>query len=191
MKRFLIGIFCLFFICAALPAAADEMVSLKLGYQSLTPSGTLAGNSNGVGTEIDVERDTNLSDSEDLTAEVALQFGIARLSLGYLPMEYSGTGQITINGQFNGQSFSVGDVVSTKVKLNLYDLGLTLNLINLDDMPVRLQLGPELAVKMVEAEVDFVDTVAGIKEHESASVPIPTIGARARVGLSDFVSIVA
>ena len=72
-------------------ALADEMVSLKAGYQLLSPSGTLAGIASGVGTEIDVERDLDLGDSENLTAEVALQFGDLRLSLNYLPIEFSGT----------------------------------------------------------------------------------------------------
>ncbi len=153
---------CALLVFLALPVLADETVSLKLGYQSLTPSGTLAGNQNGVGTRIDIEKDTNLDDSEGVTAEVAFQFGRSRLSLGYLPMEYSGSGQMTVSGNYNGLPFSVSDTVQTKVKLDLYDIGYTFNLINLDDSPIRFQLGPELAVKVVDAEVEFSDAVAGI-----------------------------
>ncbi len=174
----------------ALPASADEMVSFKLGYQTLAPSGTLAGNQNGVGAQLDVEQDMNLDDSEDVTAEAALQFGAMRLSLGYLPVSYSGTGTLTVSGTFNGQTITAGDTVSTDVNLDIYDLGLTLNLVNLDDGPIRLQLGPEIAVKVVDASVDFVDTTALFTESESGTFPIPTIGARARVGLSDFISVV-
>ena len=182
---------CTLLAVMALPAFADEMVSLKVGYQSLTPSGTLAGNQNGVGTQIDVEKDLNFDDSEDLTAEIAFQLGISRLSLNYLPVEYSGTG--SFNGTYNGQSFTFNDAVQSKVKLNIYDIGYTLNLINLDDLPVRIQLGPEIAVKVVDAEVDFKATGPGvsINESDSATVPIPTLGARARFGFSDFVAVVA
>ncbi|MCF6177957.1 MAG: hypothetical protein L3J63_01015 [Geopsychrobacter sp.] len=178
----------LFFI--TMPALADEVVSLKLGYQSLAPSGTLAGNKNGVGARIDIEKDVNLADSEGLTAEVAFQFGRSRLSLGYLPIDFAGSGQMTISGNYNGQAFSATDTVTSKVKLNLYDIGYTFNLINMDDTPIRFQLGPEIAVKVIDAQIDFVDVAAGINEHDSATLPIPTIGARTRIGLADYLAIV-
>ncbi len=182
---------CVLLIFLALPAFADEMVSLKVGYQSLAPSGTLAGNQNGVGTQIDVEEDLNFDDNQDLTAEVAFQFGRSRLSLGYLPIDFAGSGNF--NGTFNNQAFTVADAVQAKVKLTLYDVGYTLNLLNLDDLPIRVQLGPELAVKVVDAEVDFKASGLGeaIDESDSATVPIPTLGARARLGLSDFLAVVA
>ncbi len=184
-------LFCTLLIFCTMPAFADETVSLKLGYQTLTPSGTLAGAKNGVGTRIDIERDMNLDDNEDLTAELAFQLGRSRLSLGYLPMEYVGTGTLTVTGTYNGRTITASDTVRTKVKLDLYELGYTFNLINLDDGPIRFQLGPELAVKVVDAEVDFTDVTAGFTEHDSATVPIPTLGARTRVGLSDFLAVTA
>lgn len=182
---------CLLLVLLALPALADETVSLKVGYLTLTPDGTLAGNKNGVGTHVAVDRDLNLDDSSDVIAEAALQLGSSRLSLGYMPIEFAGTGQMTLNGSYNGQNFSATDTVQTKVKLNLYDIGYTYNLINMDDTPIRLQLGPELAVKVIDAEVDFVDAVAGINEHDSGTVAIPTLGGRARIGLADYLALVA
>ncbi|WP_020675139.1 hypothetical protein [Geopsychrobacter electrodiphilus] len=182
---------CMLLVFIAIPSFADEMVSLKLGYQSLTPSGTIAGNKNNVGTRIDIEKDNNLGDSKGVTAEVAFQLGNSRLSLGYLPIEFSGTGQMSVSGSYNGQTFSAADTVRSKIKLDLYDIGYTYNLINFDDTPVRFQLGPEVAVKVVDAKIDFVDETTIFNEHDSATVAIPTIGARARVGLSDYLAIVA
>ena len=191
MYRFRILLCCVLFALVAMPVFADEMVSVKVGYQSLTPSGTIAGNQSGVGTQIDVENDLNFADNEDLTAEVAFQLGIARLSLGYLPIEFSGSGNFT--GTYNGQTFTAADATEASVNLSLYDLGLTLNLINLDDLPVRIQIGPEIAVKVIDAEVAFKATGVGvsINESDSGTVPIPTIGARARFGLSDYIAVVA
>ena len=191
MSKLRMIICCALLVFMALPAFADEIVSAKLGYQSLAVSGTLAGNQNGIGTQVDVENDLNLADSEDMTAEIALQLGRSRLSLGYLPLEFAGTGQMTVTGAYNGQTFNLNDVVQTKVKLTIYDVGYTFNLLNLDDLPIRVQFGPELAVKVVDAEVDFVDAAAGINEHDSATIPVPTLGGRARIGLSDFIGIVA
>jgi len=173
-------------------ALADETISGKLGYQLLSPSGTLAATTNGVGTQVDIERDLKLDDSENVTAEVALQLGNFRLSLNYLPIEFSGTGTMTVTGTFKGQDFSAGDKVNSKLTLDLYDIGLTYYVINLDDLPTRFQLGLELAVKVANAEVKFndLDGLNTFSETESVTAPIPTLGARARIALSDFVGIV-
>lgn len=181
---------CVLLLTLATAGWADEMVSLKAGYQVLEPSGTLAGNKGSIGAHLDVENDLNLDDSEEVTAEAAFQLGAVRLSLGYLPINYAGTGKLTVSGTYNGQTLTANDVVSTDVQLDIYDLGLTLNLVNIDDGPLRFQLGPELAVKLVDAEVKLVNETANYTEQESATVPIPTLGARARIGLSDFVSLV-
>lgn len=171
-------------------ARADELLSLKGGYQLLSPSGSLAGTVNGIGQQLDLDRDLNLDDSQNITAEIALQWGAARLSLNYLPIEFSGAGTLTVAGTFNGQSFSVSDRVNSRLTLDLYDFGLTYYLINLDDLPTRFQLGLELAVKVVDAEVRFHDLTQDFDESEAVTAPIPTLGARARIGLSDLLAVV-
>jgi len=172
-------------------ALGDELFMGKLGYQLLSPSGTLAGNSGSVGTKVDLDKDLNLDNSQNLTAEIALQWGDARLSLNYLPINFSGTGTMTLNGTFNDQSFAVNDVVKSEININLYDIGFTYFLVNLDDLPTRIQLGLELAVKVADTEVSFKDSTAvpAISETQSATVPIPTVGARARIALSDYLGV--
>ncbi len=178
-------------VMSAGAAPADELLSIKLGYQNLSPSGTVAGRRNNIGTKIDIEKDMDLGESNGLTAEVALQLGRSRLSLGYLPIEYSGTGQMRVDGTFNGQPFSASDIVQSAIKLDLYDIGYAFYLLNLDDLAIRLQLGPEVAIKVVDAAVDFVDVSSAINEHESATVGIPTVGGRARLALADYLGAVA
>lgn len=169
--------------------SADEIISVKLGYQVLEAEGSIAGRVNGTGQSVDVERDLNLDDSEGVTAEVALHLGDSRLSLNYLPVEFSGTGTLTLNGTFNGQAFSTNDSVQTDLDINIYDFGYTYYLINIDDLPARIQIGPELAVKYIEADIRFNDITQGFVETESVSAPIPTIGGRARIAISDYVGI--
>ena len=41
----------------AAPVLADEAILVKAGYQMLEPSGTFAGSKNGIGTEVDLEKD--------------------------------------------------------------------------------------------------------------------------------------
>jgi outer membrane protein len=174
----------MFFALSVVPAMADEMISFKAGYLSLSPEGEFAVFSGGVGTKVDMEDDLGFDDSEEFMAEAAVQLGSFRLTAGYLPLKFSGSGRTT-GSIFNGQPF-VG-TVDSDVDIDLYDVGLTWYLLNFDDLPVRLQLGPEVSVKYVEADISMRSITAS--ESESVSVPVPTIGLRGRVGLSDFLGL--
>lgn len=177
-------------LLAAGPALADEIVSLKAGYLTLSPEGQFAVFSNGIGTQVDMEDDLGFEDSEDLTVEAAVQLGPFRLSAGYLPIQFSGDGTLTRSVTFDGQTFAASTVVDSDVDIDLYDVGLTWYLLNLDDLPVRVQLGPELSVKWVDADLSIDDRSTGIGASESVSAPVPTIGLRGRLGLSDLLGLV-
>ncbi len=169
---------------------ADELLSLKGGYQLLSPEGSVAGTVNGVGQQLDLERDLNLDDSENVTAEIALHWGKSQISFNYLPIGFSGTGTLTVEGEFNGEPFSVDDSVKTDLDINLYDIGYTYYLLNFDDLPTRLQLGLELAVKIADVDVTFHDLTQNFSESESGTLPIPTVGVRTRVALADFLGLI-
>jgi hypothetical protein len=176
-------------------ALADEIVSLKAGYLMLSPEGTFAVDGNLLaGTEVDLDTDLGFDDSEDYFVEGALNLGPFRLAVSYLPLEFTGAGALTRQIVFNNRTFDVAAATSSEVKLDIIDAGLTWHIINIDDLPTRIQLGPELAVKLVDADLTMtgVEAVTGlsITETESAQVPIPTIGGRLRIGLSDFIGLI-
>lgn len=173
-----------------LSALADELISFKAGYQLLEPEGSIAGTVNGVGQRLDVDDDLNLDDSENVTGEISINWGNSKLSFNYLPIKFSGTGNLTLSGQFNGQSFTIGDTVNSDLTIDLYDIGYTYYLLNFDDLPTRFQLGLELAVKIADADVNFRNRTQGYVESESVTAPIPTIGVRTRVALADFLGLV-
>ena len=177
------------FLFLSTTSFADELFSLKGGYQLLSPEGSIAGTVNSVGTVLDLERDLNLDDSEDLTAEITLKWGDSQLSFNYLPISFSGTGTLTIDGEFNGEPFSAGEVAYTDLDIDLYDIGYTYYLLNFDDLPTRFQLGLELAVKVADVDVMFDAASFAESESESGTVPIPTIGVRTRIALADFIGI--
>lgn len=166
-------------------AFADEMFSVKAGYQVMSPSGTFAGESNGVGTRIDMEDTIDFDDSEDLTMEFAVQLGNSRISLNYLPLSFSGTG--AGNFTFNGETFS--GAVDSEISADIYDIGYTYYILNFDDLPSRFQLGLELAVKVVEGEASLSEKLSALDETVSGTAPIPTLGLRARVALGDFIGV--
>jgi len=177
------------------PVLADEIVSLKAGYLMLSPEGQFAVDGNLLtGDQVDLESDLGFDDSENFTLEGALNLGPFRLSVGYLPMEYTGSGQITRQIQFGDTLFQANANTQSEIKIDIVDAGVTWHIINFDDLPTRIQLGPELAVKVVDAEATFTGVEVGsgltITETESVTAPIPTIGAQARIGLSDLIGLV-
>jgi hypothetical protein len=179
--------FVLLSLFITMPVYADELVSAKLGYQLLSPEGSIAGTVNDVGGVVDIEKDLNLDDSDGYTAEVALNWEKVRLSLNYVPLGFSGNGNVSESVVINGETFSVGQDVASDLSINLYDLGLTYYLVNIDDLPVRVQLGLELAVKIADAE--FTLSSASARESVSATIPIPTVGVNVRLALADFLGV--
>jgi outer membrane protein len=173
---------------------ADETVSLKVGFINLSPEGSFAsGNTtiaNFVQTEIDIEDDLDFDDKSEVMAEVALLLGSFRLSAGYLPLDFSGTSILSRDINFENQVFQANTPVEGNLDVDIYDLALAWHIVNIDDAPVRFQFGPELSVKIVDGEVSVVDQTTGIREEVSGTAPVPTIGARARVGLGDFVAVI-
>jgi hypothetical protein len=180
-----------FVLLLALPlgASADEMLSLKVGYQNLTPSGQFASREGLVNTVIDLENDFGIEEEAELVAEAALQLGAFRLSAGYMPLNYSGTSTLTRSITFNGRTFNASEQATGSLDVDLFDLGLTWYLINIDDLPVRVQLGPELSVKVFDGDASIVSQTTGLSEAVSGTAPVPTLGLRARVGLADMLSL--
>ncbi len=177
------------------PVLADELVSLKAGYLMLSPEGSFAVDGNTLsGTPIDLEDDLGFDDSEDYFVEGALNLGPFRLAISYLPLEFSGSGSLSQPIVFNDQTFDVSATTNSEVELDIIDAGLTWNVINIDDLPARIQIGPELAVKYVDVDLSMTGVEASsgisISETDSAQVPIPTLGARARISFSDFIGLV-
>ena len=188
MRSMRFPVLAIMLLLGASAAQADETVSVKLGYQDMAISGQFAGTVGGVGSTIDVKNDLNFKRSDNVTGELALQLGDERLSFGYLPLDFKGSGTLARNISYNGQNYAAGTAVTSRIKATIYDFAVTHYLINMNDMPSRFQLGIEPALKIVHAESSL--TAAGATNQVSASVPIPTMGLRARVALADFVGIV-
>ncbi len=183
--RRIVTITALFSLLAS-PVSADEMFSFKAGYLFLNPSGDVAVSAEGItGTTLDVEDDLSLDDSEDYFLEAALQLGSFRLFAAYLPISFSGDSVLDRDIDFNGETFVQGSRVETDVNIDIYEAGLAWYLVNVDDMPVRVQLGPEVAVKYVDAQIKMQDGTSELSESDSFGVPVPTVGARARVAVGD------
>lgn len=174
----------------ASPALADEMVALKAGYLLLTPEGTFSVDGHGFsGTDIDLENDLGVDDSKGIYLDAALQLANFRLGATYTPLSFAGSGQIDRTIIFNGQEYPVGTNVKSDLDIDMIDAGLTMYLLNFDDLPVRIQLGPEIGVKYFNGDASLNDTTLGIEESEDLTFIVPQVGGRARIAFADFVGV--
>lgn len=171
---------------------ADELFSLKVGYQHLTPDGNVASEDGGLdATSVSLEGDLDLGESDELTLEATLQLGSFRLSAAYQPIRFSGNNVLTKDINFNGETFLANSHVKSHVDIDIYEAGIAWHLINFDDLPTRVQFGPELAVKYLDADIALKDdTIGGVETSESVKAAVPTVGLRGRVAIADALGIV-
>ncbi len=174
----------LVFALLSTQAQADETIAVKIGYASLAATGSLAATVAGVPGTTLTDTALGLDRSNNVTAEIALQLGDGRLSASYLPLKFAGTS--TLAGiRFNGQTFT--GAVTSKLKADILDIAYTYYLVNMDDLPSRLQLGLEASLKYMRVDTTLSSALA--TETASATVPVPTIGVRGRVALADFIGL--
>ena len=57
------------------------------------------------------------------------------------------------------------------------------------EFELGFQLGLELAVKVTDVQTSITEKTRGITNSASATLPIPTLGARAGIAFSDFIGI--
>ncbi len=193
MKRiYKIFIIVMFFAFTLNPfASADEMFGVKAGFITLDAGGDISVTSSGIaGTNIDIDSVLDLDRTNRGTVEVYLQLGDFRVSASYLPLKFSGNSILSAPVTFDGINFTATTSVESSLEAEIIDLGLTYYLLNFDDLPSRLQIGVELAVKVVIAEASMKSlTPVAINASDSGTLPIPTLGLRGRVALADFLGL--
>lgn len=188
-KKMAAGMAALMMVFFSTGVVAEELLSIKVGYQMLRPSGELAAEELGFGTNLDLEDDLDLGDSDNVTAEVGLNLGSFLVTAGYLPLSFEGSSTLTRSIMFNGDLFRVGSEVDSSLDVDIFDLGLTWFLLNFDDGPARFKLGLEVAVKFTDVEASIDDLTFGLSDSVSENVPLPTLGLRGQIALTDFAGI--
>jgi len=168
-------------------AQADETIAIKPGFMLLSPSGFFGATVNNVGTQVDVEKDLHFKNSTQPVGEIDLLLGDSQLSFEFVPMSFKGSGTLTRNITYNGRTYTAGSVATSEFKADVFDIGYTYYLVNMDDLPSRLQIGIETAVKTVSAKTPI--TAGGVTSSKNMTIPIPTVGLRGRVALADFIGV--
>jgi hypothetical protein len=105
-----------------------------------------------------------------------------KLTLGYWEALYTGTGQLTTNITFAGVTYSVSDVVDSKLKITSYDLRAQLNLFSISNTEIGVVGG----VRFLNYYVQIVDTTSAFAESDEAFAPVPYIGGAAEFPIENL-----
>ncbi|MBI5327200.1 MAG: outer membrane beta-barrel protein [Deltaproteobacteria bacterium] len=136
-----------------------------------------------IGTEIDLADTLGMSKSKDFwEARIDLNLGDHHLMYSYMPLSWSGQKTITQSVNFAGTTYAANAQVDSKLDIIYQRVGYRYNIID----RIGNQLGVIFDVKILDIKTNLKTTA--VDESYSVTVPIPTIGLGAQVGLPFLLS---
>src|SRR3989304_9621565 len=144
---------------------------------------------NGIGTEVKLVDDLGFDERKNFF-EGRLQVKFARkhkLNLEYIPLKWDADKLITRTIEFNGQLYTVGTRVQSRLDLTFFKGGY-----EYDFLAGSLGfLGGTLDVLVANAKVQLTAPALAIDQKEEVTVPIPMIGLIGRVYPIKWVNLTA
>ncbi len=132
------------------------------------------------GTKFDAKDDLGIKDKNFPAGEAFLRFGRFHLRAGYTPVSYDAEKVLTQTIVFDGQTYSGGTDVISKLDLKMLDGEFQFDLLRPDLVAASFNLGLILKVKYVDGTVEL--TSATTTEKRDFKAPIPMVGLAAGVG---------
>lgn len=179
--------FAMILAAAAALAAASDASALEVGARGMywfpSLSGNVQSSTDGIPeTSLDVKDDLGIGDKDFLGGEAFLRAGRVRFRVGYTPLRYEGTRQITRQIVFRGTTFNVNDNVTSKLDIKMIDAELQYDVLRSDLAAVNVYLGLILKVKYVDGTAEL-RSAAAAPEPEDFKAPVPMVGLAAGIGL--------
>ncbi len=137
------------------------------------------------GTNIHVKDDLGVDNKNFPSVEVYAGKGKHHISLMYTQVNYSGSKTITKPITFKGKTFAAGALVESDLKTRMLDLEYQYDLPNLENILAGFSVGVIGKIKYFDGEAQLKSATPGsvYDQKETFAVPIPMVGAGARVGL--------
>lgn len=198
--RLLVVLLCAAFALPAV-ARADATVAVRGEYWFMDLSGDIAVDGSAVGgapTQLSLDDSTDglgLDSDNPIGFSAVLNVGSFFVFGRYIPIDISGSGSSTTQVNFGDFTFDANADLDSSLQFDMYDAGLGFHVLNFDDLPIRVQVGLLVQVKLLDGSVDAKGAVtaggATTTETESQdfTLPIPMVGARVNLGLADFLAV--
>lgn len=136
------------------------------------------------GTDINLVNDLGVEDKKGFVeGRITLELGGHSLRYGYMPLKWDGSKTVSTTITFGADTFTASTLVNTNLDVDYHRLGYQYNIIDTLDN----HLG-------VIFELKYLDGTATLRsaadvETESISLPLPTVGVSAQVGLPFLFSV--
>jgi outer membrane protein len=169
-------------LLAAVPvyAASTFEAGVRGNYWFPKLSANVTTTSAGVTSQFDAKKDLGVGDENFPSGEAFIKYGRFHFRVGYTPVSFDGSKQITDNVTFNGQTFTVNDNVITNLDLKMLDGEFQIDILRPDLEVANFNLGVIVKVKYVDGNVKLRNAVQ--TESKAFQVPIPMVGLAAGAG---------
>ncbi len=136
-----------------------------------------------------VKDDLGVEDKNFPAGEAFVRIGRFRLRAGYTPLNFSGDKVVTRTFRFQGQDFSGGHRVQSKLDMKTVDGEIGVDILR-PEIPVlaNVYVGLLAKVKYIDGLVDVSDVTAAVSEKKDFKAPVPMVGAQGGIGiLADWI----
>ena len=128
-----------------------------------------------LGTDIDLERDLGLNDSDTVfTGELVLRLTRRqRLEFGYMSLNRSASKDLTFTIKFGGETFNAMTNVATTLDIDVYRFAYGYSFVNTGG----IEFGVTVGVHVLDINVSITDTSGPLgTEQADVTAPLPNIG---------------
>ncbi|MCH7960142.1 MAG: hypothetical protein IID08_08425 [Candidatus Hydrogenedentes bacterium] len=142
-----------------------------------------------LGTDIDLERDLGLDESEEVfTGELVLRLTHRqRFEFGYMSFGRSASKLLSFTIEFGGETFDASTNVATTLDIDVYRFAYGYSFVNSG----TTEFGVTIGVHVLDIKASIVDTaMVAINEKTDVTAPLPNIGVYAGRVLTKSLAVV-
>ncbi len=181
---FAVGVFVLAMLAIPYRAFAFLGLEVGVGYWNQSPSGTLGYKGTTAADELDLKNDLNYNSKSSpfVRVKIDLPLILPNIYLMATPMSFDGTGSKTVPFSYGGQTFNANVPISSKVKLDHYDVALYYPIPLLKTATLgKLNIDLGLNARKIDFEGTISQDSLGLTASKSLSIYLPMVYAGVQV----------
>ena len=184
MKKILLAVI-VFLAAVVMSTDASALVNVDARYWFTDLDSEIMVSTGATGnTAIDFVNVLGVEDKKGFVeGRITLELGGHSLRYGYMPMKWDGSKVVSTDISFGADTFTASSLVSTNLDIDYHRLGYQYNIIDTLDN----RIGVIFEVKYLDGTATLRSAAAD--ETESISLPLPTVGVSAQVGLPFLFSV--
>ncbi|HBR16650.1 MAG TPA: hypothetical protein DD725_03435 [Deltaproteobacteria bacterium] len=133
-----------------------------------------------IGSEVDALNTLGVDDTENFwEARLSLELGNHKFRYSYMPLLWEGQKNITNSINFAGKTYTADANVESSLEIRYHRLGYRYDIVD----RLNNQFGIIFDVKLLDVDAHLRAKTIDVDKSYSATIPLPTIGFGAQIGL--------